>query len=113
MAAGADVSWVTMDTDALGLLPGISMFGKAGLVKIGGKGDFVHEVAHVSSGLKSRMGGLVSAGYHEGQWLGTKGINTFFKGNMDPFSGLGRTVDAGLKIALKVATHITSAVSGD
>ncbi|MFF0591042.1 enoyl-CoA hydratase/isomerase family protein [Streptomyces sp. NPDC003781] len=167
MAAGADVSWVSMGTDALGLLPGIGMFGKgvkvvgesaqvakglaaakvgalgkgfqstnlgasrvlvafgktskivdgglgkAGLVKIGGKGSFVHEVAHASSGLKTRMGGLVSAGYHEGQWLGTKGINTFFKGNMDPFSGLGRTVDAGLKIAPKVATHITSAVSGD
>ncbi|CAM5427085.1 membrane protein [Streptomyces violaceorubidus] len=45
-------------------------------MKIGGTSDFVYEVSHAGSGLASRMGGLVSAGYHEGQWLGTKGINT-------------------------------------
>lgn len=87
--------------------------GKAGLVKIGGMSDHVYEVSHVTSGLKSRMGGLVSAGYHEGQWLGTKGINTLFKGNVDPLSGVGRAIDGGLKIAPKVATHIGQAVSGD
>ncbi|MFJ6084346.1 enoyl-CoA hydratase/isomerase family protein [Streptomyces sp. NPDC092369] len=167
MAAGADVSWMTLGTDALGLLPGIGMFGKgvkvagetaklgraaavakagalgkgfqvtelgssrilmsmgkasnlvhdgygvSGLVKIGGSSDFVYEVSHASSGLASRMGGLASAGYHEGQWLGTKGINTIFKGNVDPFSGLGRALDGGLKIAPKVGTHIKDAVSGD
>ncbi|AOW88473.1 enoyl-CoA hydratase/isomerase family protein [Streptomyces olivaceus] len=87
--------------------------GKAGLVKIGGKSDFVYEVSHAGSGVASRMGGLVSAGYHEGQWLGTKGINTFFKGNMDPLSGVGRAIDGGLKIAPKIGTHIGQAVSDD
>ncbi|MER6165672.1 enoyl-CoA hydratase/isomerase family protein [Streptomyces violaceorubidus] len=87
--------------------------GKAGLVKIGGKSDFVYEVSHAGSGLASRMGGLVSAGYHEGQWLGTKGINTLFKGNLDPLSGVGRAIDGGLKIAPKIGTHIGQAVSGD
>ncbi|MFC8871329.1 enoyl-CoA hydratase/isomerase family protein [Streptomyces sp. NPDC057148] len=87
--------------------------GKAGIVKIGGKSDFVYEVSHASSGLASRMGGLVSAGYHEGQWLGTKGINTLFKGNMDPLSALGRTIDGSLKIAPKVVTPIGQAVAGD
>ncbi|MFH8973045.1 enoyl-CoA hydratase/isomerase family protein [Streptomyces sp. NPDC017890] len=87
--------------------------GKAGLVKIGGMSRNVFEVSHTGSGLASRMGGLVSAGYHEGQWLGTKGINTLFKGNMDPLSALGRTIDGGLKIAPKIATPIGQVVSGD
>ncbi|MFF0225981.1 enoyl-CoA hydratase/isomerase family protein [Streptomyces sp. NPDC004629] len=167
MAAGADVSWLTLGTDALGLLPGIGMFGKgikvagatargaraaatakagllgkgfqatelgqsrilmsmgaaskdldgglglAGLVKIGGKSEFVYEVSHAGSGLASRMGGLVSAGYHEGQWLGTKGINTLTKWNVDPISDMGRVIDGSLKIAPKAITNIKDAVSGD
>ncbi|MFJ8791106.1 enoyl-CoA hydratase/isomerase family protein [Streptomyces sp. NPDC102462] len=167
MAAGADVSWMTLGTDALGLLPGIGMFGKgikvagatargaraaatakagllgkgfrvtelgqsrilmsmgaaskdldgglglAGLVKIGGKSEFVYEVSHAGSGLASRMGGLVSAGYHEGQWIGTKGINTFTKWNVDPISDMGRVIDGSLKIAPKAITNIKDAVSGD
>jgi hypothetical protein len=167
MAAGADVSWLTLGTDALGLLPGIGMFGKGvkvagataeaahtaaaakvavmgkgfqatelgssrilmsmgkaskdvtgglgigGLVKIGGKSDFVYEVSHASSGLASRMGGLVSAGYHEGQWLGTKGFNTLLKGNADPLSDIGRVVDGSLKIAPKIATNIKDSLSSD
>lgn len=166
-AAGADVSWATLGLDAVGLLPGIGMFGKgvkvvgktagiaedaakakvamlgkgfqykdlgssrvllsfgkaskdltgglgkAGLVKIGGVSDYAFEVSHASSGLMSRMGGLASAGYHEGQWLGTKGINMVTSKGMDPFSGLGRAIDGGMKIAPKVATHIGQAVSGD
>lgn len=166
-ASGADVSWLTMGTDALGLLPGIGMFGRGvkiagrtaeiaegaalakvgllgkgfqatelgasrvlmsmgkaskelkgglgigGLVRIGGKSEFVYEVSHASSGLRSRMGGLVSAGYHEGQWLGTKGINTFTKWNLDPVSDAGRLVDGTLKIAPKIASNIKEAVSGD
>ncbi|MFD6285091.1 enoyl-CoA hydratase/isomerase family protein [Streptomyces sp. NPDC060205] len=167
MAAGADVSWMTLGTDALGLLPGIGMFGKgvkvagktaklgrqaakakvavlgdgfqytrigksrvlmafgknsqgltdglgkAGLVKIGGISKHVYEVSHTSSGLASRMGGLVSAGYHEGQWLGTKGINTLMKGNVDPLSDFGRVIDGTLKIAPKAATNIKDTLSGD
>ncbi|MER6528384.1 enoyl-CoA hydratase/isomerase family protein [Streptomyces sp. NPDC001508] len=167
MAAGADVSWMTLGTDALGLLPGIGMFGKgikvagktakvartaatakagllgkgfqvselgqsrilmsmgaaskgldgglgvAGLVKIGGSSKHVFEVSHASSGLASRMGGLVSAGYHEGQWIGTKGINTLTKWNVDPISDMGRVIDGSLKIAPKAVTNIKDAVSGD
>ncbi|MFE9608318.1 enoyl-CoA hydratase/isomerase family protein [Streptomyces sp. NPDC006012] len=167
MAAGADVSWMTLGTDALGLMPGIGMFGKgvkvagatakgargaaaakaallgkgfqvtnlgksrilmsmgaaskdlkegfglAGLVKIGGKSEFTYEVAHASSGLASRMGGLVSAGYHEGQWIGTKGINTLTKFHVDPIGNMGRAIDGSLKIAPKVITNIKDAVSGD
>ncbi|MEU9344404.1 enoyl-CoA hydratase/isomerase family protein [Streptomyces sp. NPDC048278] len=167
MAAGADVSWMTLGTDALGLMPGIGMFGKgvkvvggtaraaraaavaktgllgkgfeatelgtsrvlmafgkgskdvsggigkAGIVKIGGSSDFVYEVSHATSGLQSRMGGLVSAGYHQGQWLGSKGINTFTKFSVDPASGLGRAIDGSLKIAPKAGAHIKDAVSDD
>jgi hypothetical protein len=166
-ASGADVSWATLGLDALGLMPGIGMFGKgvkvvgktadqaesaakatskllgkgfqykdigpsrvllsfgkasenltkgfgkAGLVKIGGMSEHAYEVSHASSGMMSRMGGLVSAGYEQGQWLGTRGINTLFKGNMDPASGLGRAIDGGFKIAPKVGTHIGQALSGD
>ncbi|MEU6255334.1 WXG100 family type VII secretion target [Streptomyces sp. NPDC047043] len=167
MAAGADVSWMTIGTDALGLLPGIGMFGKgvkvagktavaaeeaasattkllgtgfkatslgrsrilfslgkasegltgglgkAGLVKIGGMSDHVYEVSHATSGLASRMGGLVTAGYREGQWLGSKGINTFTKFNVDPISGLGRGIDGGMKVMPKIAAPIAQAVFGD
>jgi hypothetical protein len=74
--------------------------------------EHAFEVSH-SSGMMSRMGGLVSAGYEQGQWLGTRGINTLFKGNMDPASGLGRAIDGGFKIAPKVGTHIGQALSGD
>ncbi|MFE1440910.1 enoyl-CoA hydratase/isomerase family protein [Streptomyces sp. NPDC058739] len=77
-------------------------FGRAGLVKIGGFSDNVYEITHATSGLASRMGGLVNAGYREGQWLGTRGINTLFKGSVDPLSGMGRAIDGGLKIAPKV-----------
>lgn len=167
MASGADVSWTTIGLDAVGLLPGIGMFGKgikvaakhadeaeslakgtakvlgkgfqykelgssrvlmsfgkaskdltgglgrAGLVKIGGMSDNVYEVSHATSGLASRMGGLVNAGYREGQWLGTRGYNTFLKGNIDPLSTLGRTIDGGLKIAPKVAMPVVNGLSDD
>ena len=166
-AAGADVSWMTLGTDALGLMPGIGMFGKgikvagktavaaeeaasattkllgtgfkatslgrsrilfsmgkasdglvgglgkAGLVKIGGMSDHVFEVSHATSGMASRMGGLVNAGYREGQWLGSKGINTFTKFHVDPISGLGRAIDGSMKLAPKIGTSIAQAVSGD
>ncbi|WP_425540944.1 enoyl-CoA hydratase/isomerase family protein [Streptomyces coeruleorubidus] len=165
--SGADVSWATLGLDALGLMPGIGMFGKgvkvvgktadaaegaakatskllgkgfqykdigpsrvllsfgkasedltqgfgkAGLIKIGGMSEHAYEVSHASSGMMSRMGGLVSAGYEQGQWLGTRGINTLFKGDMDPLSGLGRAIDGGFKIAPKVGAHIGQALSGD
>ncbi|MFH8609048.1 enoyl-CoA hydratase/isomerase family protein [Streptomyces sp. NPDC018029] len=148
---GADVSWAQMGLDAVGLMPGIGMFGKGikvvgkgkaattvanlgkgfnytkvgeakilmafgknsrgltgglgmgGLVKIGGKSKEVYEVSHATSGLASRMGGLAAAGYHEGQWLGSKGLNLIPKVDINPM-GAGIAIDAGLKIFPKVTS---------
>ncbi|MEU5292624.1 enoyl-CoA hydratase/isomerase family protein [Streptomyces umbrinus] len=148
---GADVSWMQMGLDAVGLMPGIGMFskgikvvgagkaatmaenlgqgftktsigssrilmafgknaqglegglGKAGLVKIGGKSGDVYEVAHATSGLKSRMGGLAAAGYHEGQWLGSKGLNMIPGVDISPL-GAGIAIDAGAKILPKITS---------
>ncbi|WP_037627237.1 membrane protein [Streptomyces aureus] len=154
-AAGADVGWMQIGMDAVGLMPGIGMFGKgikvagetadiarvaaagkvaalgkgfqatdigssrilmafgkssnglagglgkAGLVKIGGMSDHVFEVSHGSSGLMSRMGGLSSAGYHEGQWMGSKGLNMIPGVKINPM-GAGIAIDAGLKIFPKI-----------
>ncbi|MFH8894895.1 enoyl-CoA hydratase/isomerase family protein [Streptomyces coeruleorubidus] len=153
-AAGADVSWAQLGLDAVGLLPGIGMFGKgikvvgagkaaltaerlgtsfnatkigssrvlmsfgkesadvvggfgkAGLVKIGGMSDNVYEVAHSSSGLMSRMGGLSYAGYHQGQLIGSKGANLIPGVNINPFGAGGIALDAGLKIAPKIYGHV-------
>ncbi|QWB23803.1 MULTISPECIES: WXG100 family type VII secretion target [Streptomyces] len=153
-AAGADVSWATLGLDAVGLLPGIGMFGKgvkvvgagkaaltaerlgkgfsatkigssrvlmsfgkesadisgglgkAGLVKIGGMSNNVFEVAHGSSGLMSRMGGLSYAGYHQGQLIGSKGANMIPGVAINPFSAGGIALDAGLKVAPKIYGHI-------
>ncbi|MET7988110.1 MULTISPECIES: enoyl-CoA hydratase/isomerase family protein [unclassified Streptomyces] len=153
--AGADVSWMQLGMDAVGLMPGIGMFskgikvagetadiakvaaagkvaalgegfqateigssrilmafgkssqglagglGKAGLVKLGGMSDHVFEVSHATSGLMSRMGGLASAGYHEGQWMGSKGLNMIPGVKIDPM-GAGIAIDAGLKIFPKI-----------
>jgi hypothetical protein len=81
--------------------------GKAGLVKIGGFSDEVFEVAHSSSGLMSRMGGLAYAGYHPGQLIGTKGANLIPGVKLEPFSAAGIALDAGLKIAPKIYGHVT------
>jgi hypothetical protein len=153
-AAGADVSWAQLGLDAVGLLPGIGMFGKgikvvgagkaaltaerlgtsfnatkigssrvlmsfgkesadivggfgkAGLVKIGGMSDNVFEVAHSSSGLMSRMGGLSYAGYHQGQLIGSKGANLIPGVNINPLGAGGIALDAGLKIAPKIYGHV-------
>ncbi|MEU8350241.1 WXG100 family type VII secretion target [Streptomyces sp. NPDC048845] len=160
-AGGADVSWLQLGLDAVGLLPGIGMFGKgikvvgevkgaataanlgkgftatrigssrvllafgkesaditrgigkAGLVKIGGMSDEVYEVAHAGSGLASRMGGLAHAGYHQGQWLGSKGLNLVPGVNINPL-GAGIAIDAGAKILPKITSipqHIGEAIS--
>ncbi|MFF4472952.1 enoyl-CoA hydratase/isomerase family protein [Streptomyces sp. NPDC001599] len=81
--------------------------GKAGLVKIGGFSDEVFEVAHSTSGLMSRMGGLSYAGYHPGQLIGTKGANLIPGVNLDSFSAAGMALDAGLKVAPKIYGHVT------
>ncbi|MER5970717.1 enoyl-CoA hydratase/isomerase family protein [Streptomyces sp. NPDC002055] len=150
-AGGADVSWMQMGLDAIGLMPGIGMFsksikvvgeakaissvanlgkgfnmsrigdarilmafgknssnisggiGKAGLVKIGGMGEDVWEVGHSSSGLMTRMGGLANAGYFEGQWVGSKGLNLIPGVNINP-TGAGIAIDAGAKIFPKITS---------
>ncbi|MER6188315.1 putative T7SS-secreted protein [Streptomyces sp. NPDC001652] len=155
-AAGADVSWAQLGLDAVGLLPGIGMFGKGakivgaskaaltagrlgkgfeatkiaggsriimsfgkesadivggfgkgGLVKVGGWSDEAYQVAHTSSGLMSRMGGLSVAGYHQGQLIGSKGANLIPGVNINPFGAGGIALDAGLKIAPKIYSHVT------
>ncbi|NEA79901.1 enoyl-CoA hydratase/isomerase family protein [Actinospica acidiphila] len=154
-AAGSDVSWLQVGLDAVGLLPGIGLFGKgikvvgkadalatasrlgkgfqttklgstrvllafgkqsddvmgglgkAGLIKIGGRSEDVYEVAHATSGVKSRLGGLAYAGYHSGQLIGTKGANVFGAG-LNPFGAGGIALDAGLKVAPKIYGHLTN-----
>ncbi|MFD0307567.1 enoyl-CoA hydratase/isomerase family protein [Streptomyces sp. NPDC127119] len=154
-ASGADVSWAQLGLDAVGLLPGIGMFGKGikvvgamkagnvvgklgagfqstkivgntrvllsfgedsvgivgglgkpGLVKIGGTSEHVYEVAHRSSGLMSRMGGVSVAGYHQGQLIGSKGANLIPGVKIDPFSVGAMAVDAGIKVAPKIYGHV-------
>lgn len=150
MAGGADVSWMTMGTDAIGLLPGIGMFGKgakvaseglaaeriaefgkgftvspisssfnfmatgemAGAVKgglglLGRKivlGGTAKDIALLSSesGTMNRLAGLAEAGYHQGQWLGTKGAALLGeKFTIDPLSKLGRGIDVAGKVLPK------------
>ncbi|QKW08898.1 enoyl-CoA hydratase/isomerase family protein [Streptomyces sp. NA04227] len=163
--AGADVSWAKIGLDAVGLLPGIGLFGKgaklakgaddlvgtaakfgkgftaakvtsaknilamgemAGKVKggvnlfqkvaIGGTAKKFVLVSHESSGTMSRLAGLAQGGYHEGQWLGTKGLKliTGGKADLDPFSAGGRALDGALKIAPKLQSipqHVGEAIN--
>ncbi|WP_308812716.1 enoyl-CoA hydratase/isomerase family protein [Streptomyces sp. VMFN-G11Ma] len=150
MAGGADVSWLTMGTDALGLLPGIGLFGKGAKVAsegaawarvaefgggfevsrigkafnviatgdmaksveggigllgrkivLGGTGRNLGLLSH-ESGTMSRLAGLAEAGYHQGQWLGTKGAALLGeKFTVDPLSKLGRGIDVAGKVLPK------------
>nr|WP_251018438.1 enoyl-CoA hydratase/isomerase family protein [Streptomyces sp. ISL-1] len=151
-AAGADVSWMQIGLDAVGLMPGIGAFSKGikvvgkapalakagnlgkgfeatklgnarmllsvgegardvtgglkllpGKVVLGGTAKNVYEVAHATSGVMSRMGGLANAGYHAGQWVGSKGANLIPGVNINPL-GAGIAMDAGLKIFPKITS---------
>ncbi|WP_406443232.1 enoyl-CoA hydratase/isomerase family protein [Streptomyces sp. NBC_01613] len=164
-AAGADVSWMQMGFDALGLMPGLGAFGKgvkvadegiaaaraasefgkgfqgaelaagarnifatgelAGKVEgglalfgkkvvLGGKFGNIGIITH-ESGAMSRLAGLAEAGYHQGQLMGTKGLKLVSGGKFDvsPLSLGGRALDAGIKIAPKLASipqHIGEAL---
>ncbi|WP_308426522.1 enoyl-CoA hydratase/isomerase family protein [Streptomyces fuscichromogenes] len=149
-ASGADVSWLTMGTDALGLLPGIGLLGKGAKVAskaaaaeriaefgsgfkvsgierafnviatgdmaksveggigllgrrivLGGAGKNLGLLSHESGGM-SRLAGLAEAGYHQGQWLGTKGLALAGeKFTVDPLSRLGRGIDVAGKVLPK------------
>lgn len=151
-AGGADVSWLQIGLDAVGLLPGIGLFGKgtkvvglakagtvasrlgkgfeatpiagkstklfalgkatrgleggfgkAGLVKIGGKTEEMYMVAHKGSGLATRIGGVAATGYLEGQTVGSKMLSKIPGAEQlfDP-AGAGIAWDAGIKIAPKI-----------
>ncbi|MFJ8151751.1 enoyl-CoA hydratase/isomerase family protein [Streptomyces sp. NPDC094468] len=149
-ASGADVSWLTMGTDALGLLPGIGLLGKGAKVAskaaaaeriaefgsgfkasgierafnviatgdmaksvegglgllgrkivLGGAGKNLGLLSH-ESGTMNRLAGLAEAGYHQGQWLGTKGLALAGeKFTVDPLSKLGRGIDVAGKVLPK------------
>ncbi|KPI18767.1 hypothetical protein OK074_7850 [Actinobacteria bacterium OK074] len=152
MASGADVSWLTMGTDTLGMLPGIGLFSKGAKVAevvagskvmqfgtgftksyiassanflatgemaksveggigilsrkivLGGTGRDLALISH-ESGTMSRLAGLAEAGYHQGQWLGTKGAALFGeKFTVDPLSKLGRGIDIAGKVLPKGAS---------
>ncbi|WP_405913061.1 WXG100 family type VII secretion target [Streptomyces sp. NBC_00963] len=152
-AAGADVSWMTLGTDAIGLLPGIGAFGKgakvaskaAAVTRLGefGKGFTASEIPKAfnvlatgemansvkggigllgrkivlggtgeklglltrESGPMSRLAGLAEAGYHQGQWLGTKGLALTGK-TIDPLSNWGRTIDVAGKVIPKTVSIV-------
>jgi hypothetical protein len=81
-AAGADVSWMELGTDALGLLPGIGAFGKEGVMV--GKGvDAAAEAKVFGAGFKAlgpRMGrNLVSFGENAEAVVGGKSLGAFGK----------------------------------
>ncbi|PBC62056.1 hypothetical protein BKI49_20950 [Streptomyces sp. Tue6028] len=164
-AAGADVSWMEIGTDALGLLPGIGLFGKGvkvatkataaeralmfgkgmqgtelaagarnlfatgelaqkvegGLPLLGKRivlGGSFKEIGFISSGsgTMNRLAGLAEAGYHQGQWIGTKGLK-LISGNrlaLNPETPVGIALDAAGKIGPKITTitqHIGEAVN--
>lgn len=148
--AGADVSWMQLGLDALGVIPGIGLFGKgakvakelAGAEKAAefGKGFEAtvvsgkkivslganaagkvtgglrlknvvlfgtHDVGLISkpgSALASKLASVSNNTYHQGQWLGTRGIKllSFNKLNINPLSELSTGLDAGIKILPKV-----------
>ncbi|MHB9852817.1 enoyl-CoA hydratase/isomerase family protein [Streptomyces krungchingensis] len=164
-AAGADVSWMEIGTDALGLLPGIGLFGKG--VKVATKataaeralmfgkgmqgtelaagarnlfatgelaqkvegglpllskrivlGGSFKEIGFISSGsgTMNRLAGLAEAGYHQGQWIGTKGLKLITANRLalNPETPVGIALDAAGKIGPKITTitqHIGEAVN--
>ncbi|MFJ7969203.1 enoyl-CoA hydratase/isomerase family protein [Streptomyces sp. NPDC096324] len=164
-AAGADVSWMELGTDALGLLPGIGLFSKgvkvatkataieraamfgkgmrgadlaAGTRNILATGDLATKVdgglsllgkrvvlggsfekiglISSESGTMNRLAGLAEAGYHQGQWVGTKGLKLITGGklSLNPEQPLGIAIDAAGKIGPKVTTitqHIGEAIN--
>lgn len=155
-AAGADVSWMTLGTDAIGLLPGIGAIGKGAKVAsegaavtrigefgkgftasripkafnvlatgdmansvkggigllgrkivLGGTGENLGLLTH-GSGKMSRLAGLAEAGYHQGQWLGTKGLALAGeKFTINPLSNLGRGIDVAGKVIPKTISIVT------
>lgn len=68
-----------------------------------------------AEGMMGRLGLVAEQNYAKGQWLGTRGLDLISKGKwaINPMSGLGRGIDAGIKIAPKlwsVPQHIGEAL---
>ncbi|MBY8882764.1 hypothetical protein K7862_34780, partial [Streptomyces sp. PLK6-54] len=162
--AGADVSWMQLGLDALGVLPGIGLFGKAAKVakvadetaQAGKAAEFGKGFAYTvdrgrqvfamgaknaeeltggvrfknivlfgskefgfvskeGSTIANRLANVSNNAYHQGQWLGTRGIKllTFNKLKINPLSELSTGFDAGLKLLPKVISipqHVGEAV---
>ncbi|AJE82686.1 hypothetical protein SLNWT_2310 [Streptomyces albus] len=82
---------------------GVGLLGRR--VVLGGTAKNFGLIANEGSGALSRMAGLSQAGYHEGQWLGTKGLKMISGGKLDlnPL-GAGIALDAAGKIGPKIST---------
>ncbi|MGP3922644.1 enoyl-CoA hydratase/isomerase family protein [Streptomyces sp. 8N616] len=92
---------------------GVGLLGRR--VVLGGTAKNFGMITHGSSGAMSRLAGLAQAGYHEGQWLGTKGLQAITGGKvaLNPL-GAGIALDAGFKIAPKIHSipqHVGEAVN--
>lgn len=115
------MSWMQLGLDALGVLPGIGLFGKgvktakvvgaaarAEKAAAFGKGfemtDVVGFISKPGSNLANRLANVSNGAYHQGQWLGTRGIKllSFNKLSINALSGLSTGFDAGLKLIPKV-----------
>ncbi|MBW8736128.1 MAG: enoyl-CoA hydratase/isomerase family protein [Streptomyces turgidiscabies] len=99
-AAASRVMLATGDT-AKFVTGGVKLL--PGKVVLGGTAEHVYEVAHGTSTVLSRMGGVVSQGYHAGQLLGSKGANLLPGVSINPL-GAGIAMDAGLKIFPKITS---------
>ncbi|MET8011462.1 enoyl-CoA hydratase/isomerase family protein [Streptomyces sp. NPDC005271] len=85
------------------------------LVVLGGKAKNFGLIAREGGGVMNRLAGLSQAGYHEGQWLGTKGLKLISGGKvqLNPL-GAGIALDGLGKIAPKIQSipqHIGEAVN--
>ncbi|MFD0068903.1 hypothetical protein [Streptomyces sp. NPDC127574] len=92
---------------------GLSLLGKR--VVLGGTFERIGFISS-ESGTMNRLASLAEAGYHQGQWVGTKGLKlvTGNRLSIDPEGALGITIDAAGKIGPKITTitqHIGEAVN--
>jgi hypothetical protein len=72
-----------------------------------GKGFKATEIGRARAALSFGKESANIAGYHPGQLIGAKGANLITGVNLEPFSGVGTALDAGLKVAPKIYGHVT------
>ena len=80
---------------------GIGLLGRK--VVLGGTFQNLGVITHESSTM-NRLSGIAEAGYHQGQWVGTKGLKLLTGGKVavSAESHLGILLDAGGKIGFKI-----------